>query len=67
VTLLQEESQEEEEEQEERGSRHMLGELDYKCMARRSSKYLGDTTGEVVRAAVRRVDQGSPPVIFMAK
>lgn len=33
-------------------------------MAMRNSKYLGNTTGEVARPAVRKVDWGDPaPVI----
>ena len=30
-------------------------EMDHEHMARRNSKYLGDTAGEVARAAVRKV------------
>jgi hypothetical protein len=34
------------------------GEKNDEHMARRNSKYLGYSTGEVVRLAVRRVDEG---------
>jgi len=32
--------------------------MDHEHMARRNSQYLGYTTGEVARPAVREVDQG---------
>ena len=55
VTWLEERDQEEEEKT--RGEEEATwGEMDCEHMARRNSKYLGYTTGEVARPAVRKVD-----------
>lgn len=38
-------------------------ERNHERLARRNSKYLGLTTGEAARPALRKVDWGDPPVI----